>query len=132
MLISQHAAVQTGTKNLSEKISIKQPAAAPAGPKTLIVYDAPAGSQFSKLGMIFGIMLKNLMGHFDSNAELLPVNQYVAGQMQAYDATFYLGSYYGNPLPAAFLSDVSKTHKTVVVQLQPDAARLECRVRLSG
>lgn len=114
MLISQHAAVQTGTKNLSEKISIKQPAAAPAGPKTLIVYDAPAGSQFSKLGMIFGIMLKNLMGHFDSNAELLPVNQYVAGQMQAYDATFYLGSYYGNPLPAAFLSDVSKTHKTVV------------------
>ena len=57
-MISQHAAVQTGTKTLSEDISIKQPAAAPLGPKTLIVYDAPPGSQFSKLGMVFGIMLK--------------------------------------------------------------------------
>ncbi|MFZ3141975.1 DUF2334 domain-containing protein [Polaromonas sp.] len=90
------------------------PAFAQTGPKTLIVYDAPAGSEYTKLGMAYGIMLKNLLGHFDSNAELLPAQNYVAGKMQAYDATFYLGSYYDNPLPAAFLSDASTTTKTVV------------------
>jgi uncharacterized protein YdaL len=90
------------------------PAVAQTGPKTLIVYDAPAGSEYTKLGMAYGIMLKNLLGHFDSNAELLPAQNYVAGKMQAYDATFYLGSYYDNPLPAAFLSDASTTTKTVV------------------
>ncbi|MBH2018528.1 MAG: DUF2334 domain-containing protein [Burkholderiales bacterium] len=116
-LISPPAAVQLRPQALSEKIALsqaRQPAAAPAGPKTLIVYDNPPNSEFSKLGMVFGIMLKNLMGHFDSNADLLPVQDYVAGTMQAYDATFYLGSYYGNPLPPAFLSDVSTSRKTVV------------------
>ncbi|CAN5157244.1 polysaccharide deacetylase family protein [soil metagenome] len=93
---------------------LAQPAVAQTGPKTLIVYDAPAGSEYTKLGMAYGIMLKNLLGHFDSNAELLPVQSYVAGKMQTYDATFYLGSYYDNPLPAAFLSDVMATQKTVV------------------
>ena len=93
---------------------IGQPAAAQTGPKTLIVYDGPPDTEFSKLGLAYGIMLKNLMGHFDSNAELLPVQNYVAGKMQAYDATFYMGGYYDNPLPAAFLSDVMTTQKTVV------------------
>ena len=92
----------------------RRPAAALTGPKTLILYDNPPNSEFSKLGMVFGIMLKNLMGHFDSDAELLPVQDYAAGQINGYDATFYLGSYYGNPLPAAFLKDVSTSRKTVV------------------
>ncbi len=92
-----------------------QPAVAQTGPpKTLIVYDGPPNTEFSKLGMAYGIMLKNLIGHFDSNAELLPVHNYVAGKMQAYDAIFYMGAYYDNPLPPAFLSDVSTTQKTVV------------------
>jgi len=93
---------------------LAQPAAAQVGPKTLIVYDAPPDTEFSKLGLAYGIMLKNLIGHFDSNAELLPVHTYVPGKMQAYDAIFYLGGYYDNPLPPAFLSDVSTTQKTVV------------------
>ena len=117
MLMTGPAVVQTGLGTLSNYIFVNkasQPADRQTGPKTLIVYDNPPNSEFSKLGMIFGIMLKNLMGHFDSNAELLPVQDYVAGKMQAYDATFYLGSYYGNPLPAAFLSDVAATQKTVV------------------
>ncbi|MDB5868348.1 MAG: papd-like protein [Polaromonas sp.] len=91
-----------------------QPAAAQTGPKTLIVYDGPPGTQFAKLGLAYSIMLKNLIGHFDSNAELLPVQNYVAGKMQAYDAIFYMGAYYDNPLPAAFLTDVMATPKTVV------------------
>lgn len=90
------------------------PASAQTGPKTLIVYDGPPNTEFSKLGMAYGIMLKNLIGHFDSEAEMLPVQNYVAGKMQAYDAIFYMGAYYDNPLPAAFLSDVMATQKTVV------------------
>ncbi|MBH2018529.1 MAG: DUF2334 domain-containing protein [Burkholderiales bacterium] len=85
-----------------------------AAPKTLIVYDGPPGTDQAKLGLAYGIMLKNLLGHFDSNAELLPAQNYVAGKMQAYDATFYMGAYYDNPLPAAFLNDVMTTQKTVV------------------
>lgn len=93
---------------------VAPPASAQAGPKTLIVYDGPPNTEFSKLGMAYSIMLKNLMGHFDSNAEMLPVQNYVAGKMQAYDAIFYMGAYYDNPLPAAFLADVMATPKTVV------------------
>ena len=93
---------------------VAPPASAQAGPKTLIVYDGPPNTEFSKLGMAYSIMLKNLMGHFDSNAEMLPVQNYVAGKMQAYDAIFYMGAYYDNPLPAAFLTDVMATPKTVV------------------
>ena len=91
-----------------------QPAAAQTAPKTLIVYDGPPGTDQAKLGLAYGIMLKNLMGHFDGNAELLPVQDYVAGKLNAYDATFYMGAYYDNPLPAAFLNDVMTTQKTVV------------------
>lgn len=93
---------------------VAPPASAQTGPKTLIVYDGPPNTEFSKLGMAYSIMLKNLMGHFDSNAEMLPVQNYVAGKMQAYDAIFYMGAYYDNPLPAAFLADVMATPKTVV------------------
>lgn len=99
---------------LAGAVLLTQPAAAQTGPKTLIVYDSPPGSEFAKLGMAYGIMLKNLIGHFDSDAEMLPVQDYVAGKMQAYDATFYLGSSYDNPLPPAFLSDAATTQKTVV------------------
>ena len=93
---------------------VAPPASAQTGPKTLIVYDGPPNTEFSKLGMAYSIMLKNLMGHFDSNAEMLPVQNYVAGKMQAYDTIFYMGAYYDNPLPAAFLTDVMATPKTVV------------------
>lgn len=115
MMILPSSGVQNGTGTRAESVSVKLPPAfVPTGPKTLIVYDNPAGSEFSKLGMIFAIMLKNLLGHFESDAELLPVQSYVAGKMQGFDAIFYMGSYYGNLLPAAFLKDVSNTKKTVV------------------
>ena len=73
-------------------------------PKTLVLYDAPPGTQFEKLGLGYAIMLRNLLGHFDAQVDLVPVHQYTAGKVNAYDATFYLGAYYGNALPAAFKS----------------------------
>jgi uncharacterized protein YdaL len=90
------------------------PIGAQAAPKTLIVYDAPPGSEYTKLSMAYGVMLKNLMSHFDSTPDMISVETYTAGKVENYDATFYLGGYYNNPLPAAFLADVYSTQKTVV------------------
>ena len=91
-----------------------QPAIAQTVPKALVVYDAPPGSEYTKLSMAYGIMLKNLLAHFDGTVDLLPVENYTAGTVEGYTATFYLGGYYNNPLPPAFLADVYATQKTVV------------------
>ncbi len=83
-------------------------------PKTLVLYDAPAGTEYEKLGLAYAIMLKNLLGHFNAQTDMVPVHTYTAGKMNGYDATFYLGSYYDNTLPPAFLSDAATTQKKMV------------------
>lgn len=87
---------------------------AQSGPRTLILYDAPPGTEFSKLGFGYAIMLRNLLGHFDSAVDMLPVQNYSSGKVNNYDATFYLGAYYDNTVPAVFMTDVLTTAKTVV------------------
>jgi uncharacterized protein YdaL len=83
------------------------------GPKTLVLYDAPAG-EWQRLGFSYAIMLRNLLGHFDARVDLVPVNQYAAGRMKGYDATFYLGAAYDTPLPAAFIADAAASTSTLV------------------
>lgn len=85
-----------------------------APPKVLALYDAPSGSEWDKLGHAYTIMLRNLLGHFDAQVELLPVQQYTSGKLGNYAATFYLGAAYDHQLPAAFLSDAATTTKTLV------------------
>jgi uncharacterized protein YdaL len=82
--------------------------------KVLVLYDAPANDPYSKLGFAYAIMLRNLLGHFNATIDMKPVNTYTAGTMTPYTATFYIGSYYDNPIPAAFLADVTASTKTVV------------------
>ncbi len=82
--------------------------------RALILYDAPPGQTFTKLGFAYAIMLRNLLGHFDSQVDMVPVQNYTAGQVHNYAVTFYLGSYYDNQVPAAFMSDATTTTKTVV------------------
>lgn len=38
------------------------PAWAQSGPRALILYDAPPGQTFTKLGFAYAIMLRNLLG----------------------------------------------------------------------
>jgi uncharacterized protein YdaL len=83
-------------------------------PKVLVLYDAPPNTEFEKLGFSYAIMLRNLLGHFDANTDLVPVQQYTAGRMANYDATFYMGAYYDNQVPQAFLADAATTAKTLV------------------
>ena len=80
----------------------------------LVLYDAPPNDQYTNLGKAYAIMLYNLLAHFNATITLLPVQNYTAGMTEQYTATFYMGSYYNNPIPAAFLSDVTTTQKTVV------------------
>ena len=93
---------------------VSVPSHAQTVPKTLVLYDAPAGTEFEKLGMGYAIMLRNLLGHFDAQVDLVPVQQYTAGKLNNYDATFYIGSYYDNHAPTAFLADAAVTQKTLV------------------
>jgi uncharacterized protein YdaL len=90
------------------------PAKAQAGPRLLALYDAPSGTEWDKLGLAYAIMLRNLLGHFNAQVDLVPVQQYTPGKLDGYAATFYMGSAYDHPLPAAFLSDAATTGKTLV------------------
>src|SRR5206468_6938995 len=74
----------------------------PTGPRTLVLYDAPAGDEYQKLGFSYAIMLRNLLGHFDAAVDLVPVEKYGAGMIEAHAATFYLGASYDNRLPDTF------------------------------
>jgi uncharacterized protein YdaL len=83
-------------------------------PRVLALYDLPSGTPWDKLGLAYTIMLRNLLGHFDAQVDMVPVQQYTAGAVNNYTATFYLGSAYDHQLPAAFLSDAATTTKTLV------------------
>lgn len=82
--------------------------------KVLVLYDAPPNDPYTKLGFAYAIMLRNLLGHFNTDVTLAPVTSYASGSVENYQAAFYLGSYFDSAIPPAFLSDVAKTNKTVV------------------
>jgi uncharacterized protein YdaL len=83
-------------------------------PKVLALYDASTGTEWDKMGLAYAIMLRNLLGHFDAQVDMLPVQQYTAGRLNNYSATFYMGALYDHQIPAAFLQDAVSTTKTVV------------------
>ncbi|WP_237066805.1 DUF2334 domain-containing protein [Microbulbifer guangxiensis] len=83
-------------------------------PEVIVLYDGPSGQAFTKLGSIYAIMLSNLLGHFDADITIKNVNDYTPNEIESFDAAFYLGSYFDNPLPGSFLQDVMATSKTVV------------------
>jgi uncharacterized protein YdaL len=78
---------------------------------TLVLYDTTG--DWDWLGELYAIGAGNLATHFGTvTAE--PVVDYVAGQVNDYTATIYLGSTYNEPLPAGFLSDVLTTTRPVI------------------
>lgn len=89
-------------------------AQAQPGPTVLVLYDAPSGEPYEKLGRAYAIMLANLLGRWNAKVTMAPVHTYQAGALGAYQATFYLGSFFDNPLPDALLRDAAQTTRTVV------------------
>ena len=81
-------------------------------PNVLILYDATGPSRW--VGYIDSLFLANLIGHFQRNYIILPVEQYSKNRLNEFDTTFYLGTIYNNPLPHDFIQDVLTTTKDVV------------------
>src|SRR6266699_2061299 len=81
---------------------------------TLILYDYTPSLPYNKLGLAYAIMLRNLLGHFATQVDLLPIENYTSGGIATYQCIFYLGSLYDNAIPSAFLTDVTQTSQTVV------------------
>lgn len=78
---------------------------------TLVLYDSTG--DYGWLGELYAIGAGNLATHFGKvTAE--PVVDYVAGQVNDYTTTIYLGSTYNEPLPSSFLDDVLTTTRPII------------------
>ena len=93
-------------------IPAKSGQAAPGGgtARTLVLYDT--SGEYGWLGEVYATQTANLSSHFGSWTAK-PVANYVAGDLNAFTAVIYVGSTYDEPLPTAFLDDVSATTKPV-------------------
>lgn len=65
-------------------------------------------------GEIYSLHLEDLLGHFELPVTRKPLADSVPGDMDDYDATFYVGALYGTALPSGFREDLDATEKTFV------------------
>jgi uncharacterized protein YdaL len=88
--------------------------AAPGGDaakKTLVLYDNTG--PYAWLGEVYAQQMANLVSHFNAWTAH-PVGSYQAGELASYNSVVYVGSTYDEPLPVAFLDDVTSTTKEVL------------------
>jgi len=85
--------------------------AASAETRTLVLYDTSGA--WGRWGEIYATFTANLAGH-SGGYDAEPVGAYRAGQIEAHTATIYIGSSYGEPLPAAFIADAKATHRPLM------------------
>lgn len=79
----------------------------------LVLYDNEGA--FGWMGEIYSLHLENLLGHFEIPVTRKPFADYQAGDIEAHDATFYVGAVYKDTaLPAAFRQELDATNKTFV------------------
>lgn len=79
----------------------------------LILFDDEG--EFGWLGEMYAIHLENMLSHFDLEVSKKPFSEYAQGDLENFDATFYLGTVYkATPLPADFRDDLAATQKTFV------------------
>src|SRR3954451_12574827 len=72
--------------------------------KTLVLYDNTGA--YGWLGEVYAEQTANLVSHFNAWTAH-PVGQYTAGEINSYNAVVYVGSTYDEPVPVAFLDDVT-------------------------
>lgn len=66
------------------------------------------------MGKSYSVMLQNLLGHFPEYQQIVsPIESYQAGGLDKCQANIYIGSYFDNKIPRAFLEDYLKTQKNV-------------------
>jgi uncharacterized protein YdaL len=79
--------------------------------RTLILYDH--SGRFGWLGELNATLTANLVGHFGT-WKAQPATAYKPGELDRYTATIYLGSVFGEPLPASLEDDVLRTSRPVI------------------
>jgi uncharacterized protein YdaL len=110
--LTKKSANGTATAQLTALTAPSQAATWGSGSvSTLVVYDTTG--TWGWLGELYAIAGGNLASHFGQvTAE--PVANYVAGQVNNYTSTIYIGSTYNEPIPVAFLNDVLATTHPVI------------------
>ena len=76
-------------------------------PTALVLYDSKGS--FGWIGSMYAYQIGNLLSHFGMVVTRAGVENYKSGQMATYSCGFYCGTIYGNPLPKAFITDVTTT-----------------------
>jgi len=94
---------------LASGVAAQSPVA--MAPRALILYDS--GAPYGWIGELHAVLTANLLGHFPVPYDIEPVESYAPGQLEGYSVTFYFGTEYDHPLPAAFVADVMATDRTV-------------------
>ena len=85
-----------------------------AGQKqALVLYDG--ASQKMHEGMVDGIYIGNLLGHFSYHPVLQPIEEYRPGSMARYDAVFVVGASPKTMWPPTLLNDVRNRNGMVAV-----------------
>jgi uncharacterized protein YdaL len=86
---------------------------AESGKKCVNVYYDEGPNDYV-FGKTYAIYLQNLLGHFpDWKQRVGAVENYQPGQIDECVATFYIGSYFENNIPLAFLEDFKNTQTNV-------------------
>ena len=97
-------------------VAMALPAAgAPAAKCVQIFYDrAPQAEPPHAHGRTHALMAQNLLGHFPHIQQyVIPVERYEGGMLDRCFASLYLGTYYDNALPEAFVDDFATTRRHV-------------------
>ena len=79
--------------------------------RTLVLYDH--SGKYAWLGELNATLTANLVGHFGPWTAQ-PVTDYRPGELDGYTATIYVGSIFGEPLPASFEHDVLRARRPVL------------------
>ncbi len=83
--------------------------AAPAAPRALLIYDGKQDT--SGEGYVSVHYIANLLGHFEMQWEIRHLDQYRKGDIQRYDAVFFVSTALRPKFPAGFLEDVASTRR---------------------
>lgn len=81
-------------------------------PTALVLYDS--SGQYGWIGSLYAYQIGNLLAHFGVTVTREGVENYKSGQLASYGSSYYLGTSYGNVLPAAFKADVLTTTNNFV------------------
>ncbi len=66
------------------------------------------------MGKTYATLLQNILGHFPKYQQIVsPIEMYKKGDIETCHASFYIGSYFNNQIPADFLQDFTATKKRV-------------------